>query len=140
MKVLLSIRPEFVDKIFAGTKKFEFRKSLFKKSGIKYVVIYASAPIKRVVGEFEIEDILSDEIDVIWERTQKYAGITESFYKSYFQNRKTANAIKIGRIKNLRKQSLCQIIISSKLHNHFAILNNYLINKKRQNCDTRQRI
>ena len=103
MKVLLSIRPEFVDKIFAGTKKFEFRKSLFKKSGIKHVVIYASAPIKRVVGEFEIEDILSDEIDVIWERTQKYAGITEFFYKSYFQNRKTANAIKIGRIKKFEK-------------------------------------
>ena len=59
MKVLLSIKPEFVEKIFAGTKKYEFRKSLFKKSGVKYVVIYASAPIKRVVGEFEIDDILS---------------------------------------------------------------------------------
>ena len=57
MKVLLSIKPEFVEKIFAGTKKYEFRKSLFKKSGVKYVVIYASAPIKRVVGEFEIDDI-----------------------------------------------------------------------------------
>ena len=48
MKVLLSIKPEFVEKIFAGTKKYEFRKSLFKKNGVKDVVIYASAPIKRV--------------------------------------------------------------------------------------------
>lgn len=98
MKVLLSIKPEFVEKIFAGTKKYEFRKSLFKKSGVRYVVIYASAPIKRVVGEFEIDDILSDDVDVVWDRTKKYSGITKAFYNSYFQNRKTANAIQIGHI------------------------------------------
>jgi len=103
MRVLLSIKPQFVDKIFAGTKKYEFRKSLFKKSGVKHVVIYASAPIKRVVGEFEIDDILSDDVDVVWNRTQKYAGITKSFYKLYFHERKTANAIKIGKIKKFDK-------------------------------------
>ena len=99
MKVLLSIKPEFVEKRFAGTKKYEFRKSLFRKGGVKHVVIYASAPVKRVVGEFEIDDILSDDVDVVWDRTQKYSGITKAFYKSYFQNRKTANAIQIGHIK-----------------------------------------
>lgn len=31
MKVLLSIKPEFANKIFEGTKRFEFRKSIFKK-------------------------------------------------------------------------------------------------------------
>lgn len=103
MKVLLSIKPEFVEKIFAGTKKYEFRKSLFKKSEVKYVVIYASAPIKRVVGEFEIDDILSDDVDVVWDRTQKYSGISKAFYQSYFHNRKTANAIQIGRIKKYEK-------------------------------------
>ena len=87
MKVLLSIKPEFVEKIFAGTKKYEFRKSLFKKSGVKYVVIYASAPIKRVVGEFEIDDtevafgknkqfsaveieLNDDDLPTSWERKQ----------------------------------------------------------------------
>lgn len=96
MKVLLSIKPEFVEKIFAGTKKYEFRKFLFKRRGIKHVVIYASAPIKRVVGEFEIEDILSDDVDTVWELTKKHSGVSKSFYNSYFQNKKTANAILIG--------------------------------------------
>ena len=103
MKVLLSVKPEFVEKIFAGTKKYEFRKSLFKRSGVKYVVIYASAPIKRVVGEFEIDDILSDGVDVVWDKTKKHSGITKEFYKSYFQNRKIANAIKIGHIRKYEK-------------------------------------
>ena len=112
MKVLLSIKPEFVEKIFAGTKKYEFRKSLFKQSGVKYVVIYASAPVKRVVGEFEIDDILSDDVDVLWRRTQKYSGISEAFYQSYFHNRKIANAIQIGHIKKYdRARSLSEFNI-----------------------------
>ena len=103
MKVLLSVKPEFVEKIFARTKKYEFRKALFKRSGVKYVIIYASAPIKRVVGEFEIDDILSDDVDVVWDKTKKYSGITKAFYKSYFQKRKVANAIKIGHIRKYEK-------------------------------------
>ena len=106
MKVLLSIKPEFVEKIFAGTKKYEFRKSLFRRSDVKYIVIYASAPVKRVVGEFEIDDILSDDVDIVWDRTKKYSGITKAFYKSYFQNKKTANAIQIGNIKKYEKTKL----------------------------------
>ena len=31
MKVLMSIKPKFVERIFAGTKTFELRKKLFKK-------------------------------------------------------------------------------------------------------------
>ena len=103
MKVLLSIKPEFVEKIFAGTKKYEFRKSLFKRRDVKCVVIYASAPIKRVVGEFEIDDILSNDVDIIWERTQKYSGITKAFYNSYFQNQTIANAIHIGHLIKYEK-------------------------------------
>ena len=103
MRVLLSIKPEFVDKIFAGTKKYEFRKSLFINREVRHVVIYASAPIKRVVGEFEIDGILSDDVDVVWDKTQEYAGVTKAFYESYFQNKKNANAIKIGRIKKYDK-------------------------------------
>lgn len=98
MKVLLSIKPKYVDKIFDGTKKYEFRKSLFKRRDVTIVVIYASSPIKRVVGEFEIEDILSGDVNTLWERTKKYSGITKDFYYTYFQKSKTANAIQIGRL------------------------------------------
>ena len=46
MKVLLSIKPEFANKIFEGTKRFEFRKSIFKKE-VKTVVVYASSPLQQ---------------------------------------------------------------------------------------------
>ena len=70
MKVLLSIKPEFVERIFDGSKKYEYRKMLFKRNDINVVVIYASAPVKRVVGEFRIKDILL--LDTFFNPIQKY--------------------------------------------------------------------
>ena len=100
MKVLISIKHEFAFKIFDGTKKFEFRKVIFKKPNIKTVIVYASSPVQQVIGEFEIDDIYSYEPNIIWKMTKKHSGITEDFFFDYFSNRDVAHAIKI---KNTRR-------------------------------------
>lgn len=100
MKVLLSIKPQFVDEIFNGNKKFEYRKSIFKRKGIKSVVIYATMPIGKIVGEFDIEEILEEHPEALWKKTGKYSGISKDFYDSYFIDRDKGYAIKI---KSLNK-------------------------------------
>ena len=52
MRVLLSIKPEFVSSIFKGEKRFEYRRTIFK-SPVERVVIYETSPTKKIVGEFE---------------------------------------------------------------------------------------
>ena len=94
MIVLLSIKPEYADKIFSGEKKYEFRKSIFKNTDIEKVVVYASSPVQKVIGEFTIADILNDDIEKIWNETAHYSGITKDFYLSYFSNKEKAYAIK----------------------------------------------
>lgn len=94
-RVLLSIKPEFVEKIFTGEKKFEYRKVLFKNNKINKVVIYASSPVKKVVGEFEIGDILHTTKKELWESTQDKSGITKEFFDEYFSNTELAYAIEI---------------------------------------------
>jgi predicted transcriptional regulator len=103
MKVLLSIKPEYAYKIFAGTKKFEFRKVIFKNPNIKTVVVYASSPVQQVIGEFEIDSIFSFDPKAIWKMTKKYSGITEHFFYQYFEDRKIAHAIKIRKPKKYKK-------------------------------------
>lgn len=100
MKVLLSIKPKFAYKIFDGEKKFEFRKVIFKNPDIKTIVVYASSPVQQVIGEFEIDDILSSSPNEIWELTKKYSGISEVYFNEYFENKLIAHAIKI---KNTKK-------------------------------------
>ncbi|OGQ87431.1 MAG: hypothetical protein A2464_02185 [Deltaproteobacteria bacterium RIFOXYC2_FULL_48_10] len=95
MKVLLSIKPEFAVKIFNGSKKFEFRRVIFKRTDIKKVVVYASSPVKKIIGEFEIDSILSDEPYNLWSETQEYAGITKKRFFEYFSNKNMGHAIKV---------------------------------------------
>ena len=60
MKALLSIKPQFVEEIVAGNKLYEYRKKIFKKD-VDTVVIYSSKPVGRIIGEFLIDEVLSDE-------------------------------------------------------------------------------
>ena len=103
MKVVLSIKPEFAFKIFNGTKKFEFRKAIFKNSKIKTVIVYASSPVQQVIGEFEIEKIINEDIDSLWNLTQHFSGITEDYFYQYFANRDEGFAIQIKKTKKYRQ-------------------------------------
>ena len=108
MDVLLSIKPEFADKIFNGTKKYEFRKAIFKRTDVHRVIVYASSPVQRVIGEFQIESILNDSVENLWKRTSEYSGITKDFYHQYFSGRDQAFAIQVGRIKRFKKEKTLQ--------------------------------
>jgi predicted transcriptional regulator len=106
MRVLLSIKPEYAEMIFNGTKKFEFRRTVFKNPNIKTVVVYASSPVQRVIGEFEIEFIINEGLQDLWEMTQEFSGISESFFFEYFKSKEKGYAIKIKKVKKY-KESLC---------------------------------
>ena len=100
MKVLLSIKPEFANLIFEGKKRFEFRRSIFKNQSVKTIVVYASSPMQRVIGEFEIETILKADLETLWARTRQYAGIEEGYFYKYFGDKEHGFAIEI---KNTQK-------------------------------------
>ncbi|UOQ43398.1 ASCH domain-containing protein [Halobacillus salinarum] len=95
MRVLLSIKPEFVEKIFNGEKKYEYRKCIFKKNDIDTIVVYSTKPEGKIVGELKIESILKDKIDDLWEETKDFAGIDYEYYKQYFETKEEGYAIKI---------------------------------------------
>lgn len=95
MKVLLSIKPEFVEKIISGKKKFEYRKNIFKRNDVSSVVIYATKPYGKVVGEFKIERVIVGEPKIIWRETKKDSGITSKFFNDYFEGKNLGYAIQI---------------------------------------------
>jgi predicted transcriptional regulator len=102
MKVLLAIKPEYAEKIFAGIKKFEFRKTVFKDKSVRKVVVYASSPVKRVVGEFEIDEIITLEKESLWKETHEFAGISKTIFDNYFRKKELAHAIRIKTTKKYK--------------------------------------
>lgn len=58
MNIVISINPEYVNKIIKETKKVEYRTRIPKNS-VQKLIIYETAPIKKVVAEAEIVEILA---------------------------------------------------------------------------------
>ncbi|MEE3999917.1 hypothetical protein V1T75_06165 [Tenacibaculum sp. FZY0031] len=106
MKVVLSIKPEFAFKIFDGTKRFEFRKAIFKKDNVKSVIVYASSPVQKVIGEFEIGEIINNDLETLWNLTKEYSGITEDFFYEYFADKENGFAIQVKN-KKIYKTPKC---------------------------------
>ena len=95
---LLSIKPRYSDAIFRGEKRFEFRRAIFRRP-VAVVVVYTTSPVSRVVGEFDIEGIITDTIEGLWRRTKHCAGIDRERFFSYFAGRKVGHAIAIGAVR-----------------------------------------
>ena len=91
--ILLSINPEYVERIFAGSKKYEFRKRLANRT-VDKILMYSTAPIMKVVGEAEVVKTISSSPTALWEYTKKFAGK----YRKYFKGCKVAYAYQLGEI------------------------------------------
>lgn len=98
-KILLSIKPKYVERILEGTKKVEYRRVIPKCKDITHIIIYATAPICQVVAEVSVTNILSDEPSILWEKTFSIGGISNDEFYTYFINRKVAYAFVIDDIK-----------------------------------------
>ena len=95
--ILLSIKPEYVERIFAGSKKYEFRKRLANKA-VGKILIYSTAPIMKVVGEVQIVETISASPTAPWECTKKFAGISRDKYREYYKGCKVAYAYRLGQV------------------------------------------
>ncbi|OKS89253.1 hypothetical protein RG47T_4737 [Mucilaginibacter polytrichastri] len=62
--------------------------------------------MQKVIGEFEIDIILNDGLNDLWEQTKDFAGITQDYFYEYFSQKQEGYAIKI---KNVQRylQPLC---------------------------------
>lgn len=97
-KILISINPEHVSKILSGEKKYEYRTKAAKQD-VKSLLIYETFPMKRVVAEAEILEVLELPPEDLWVATKDYSGITKDFFDAYFANREVAYAYRLGNIK-----------------------------------------
>lgn len=101
-KIIISINPEYVEKIISGEKKFEYRTKAAKED-INKIIIYETKPIMKVVAEVEILDVIATTPEELWNQTKNQSGITKSFFDEYFKNKQIAYAYKLGTVKVYEK-------------------------------------
>lgn len=97
MNLLISIKPEFVNKILANEKLYEFRKSIFKQD-VDKIFIYSTYPVKKIVGYFEVGEIICKPPHELWNSLSDVSGISKKDFFKYYANSNEGFAIKIDKL------------------------------------------
>lgn len=105
--LLISVKPEFAEKIINGEKTIELRKSAPKKvSKENYILIYVTSPVKELWGIGKINNIIKDNPISFWENFGSKTGITEEQYKAYYKTSKNAYGIELKEVRSFYKFSI----------------------------------
>ncbi len=106
----------------SGAKKVEFRKRPFGRD-VTHVVVYASSPVKRVLGFFEVKEIDEASPRVLWQRYAAVGGISREDYDGYFGLASSAVAIRVERVHSLRTPiPLSEVLPAGRAPQSYAYL------------------
>ena len=92
---LLSLKPEYAEKILSGRKRYEYRRRCFQADVTK-IFLYATKPKGEIIGYFYPGRILLDKPEIIWEKTNKYSGLDEDDFWAYCRDIRNLYAISVS--------------------------------------------
>lgn len=95
---LMAIHPTFANAIVDGIKKVEFRKRALAKD-VTTVLIYATSPVQKVIGEFGIERTVVDHPESLWDSFGEVGEIDKTDFHRYYGDRDTGVAFVISWVK-----------------------------------------
>lgn len=106
---VMAIHPRYADAILEGEKLVEFRKRKLADD-ITTVLIYATAPVQKVVGEFSIKQTVIDEPASIWATYGDVGIIDKSSFGEYYASSTHAVAFVVGEVtRYLRPRALSDV-------------------------------
>jgi predicted transcriptional regulator len=63
------------------------------------VVLYVTKPVAKIVGEFDLLELVTGTPEAVWNTTKASAGISKSFFLEYYAGRDSAVALSIGEVR-----------------------------------------
>jgi len=81
--LLISIKPDYAEKIFHKKKTVEIRKKFSQKWIGHKAAVYASHPISGVIGDVKIENVIQDSPENIWNMYENEIGCTKEQFNNY---------------------------------------------------------
>ncbi|RLE62638.1 MAG: DNA-binding protein [Thermoprotei archaeon] len=100
----MSFKPVFAYQILEGRKAFELRKKIFTIKQGDRIIMYASNPVKAIVGEFIAGEVIVGEFSTIWEYVKAIpsSGVDERDIP-YIRGHKHVLAIKVVKPKKYKR-------------------------------------
>ncbi len=130
--LFVSVKPEFANKIVKKEKNIELRKIKPHVNIGDYIIIYASSPIKSVLGFGVIKQIIEKSPDIMWKEHATSLGIDKERFDEYYAGKERAIGIEIHKIKKIEPISLANLRqIDPDFHppQIYRYVSNYKINR-----------
>jgi predicted transcriptional regulator len=83
--VLLSIKPEYAEKIFSGHKSIELRRICPKVEQGDFIFVYVSSPVKTLMGRIEVQKVISNTPQKLWKKVGDKSGVSKKVFDSYYE-------------------------------------------------------
>jgi predicted transcriptional regulator len=99
--LVLSLRPEFAEKVFQGKKTVELRRVRPRLKPGDKVLVYVPSPVKALIGHFQVRKVIQAEPQSLWQRVGRNAGITREQFMAYYDGARVAFGILLHNQKRL---------------------------------------
>jgi predicted transcriptional regulator len=99
-------------------------------SNVSHVVVYATSPLQRIVGWFEVDSVEHDRPSRLWERHGPATGVSAREFKTYFHGAQEGTAISVGRTVSLRKPLALSTLWRSSPPQSFGYLDTELATRR----------
>lgn len=90
----MSIHPVYAEQILSGHKRVEFRKRPVA-GDVTHVLIYATAPVRQVVGVFCVEEQVSESPRDLWGDFKEVGGIAYKDLMKYYRGHSVGTGIRV---------------------------------------------
>lgn len=100
--LFIAVKPQYANKLISGQKNIELRKM---KPHIKqgdYVIIYASSPVKAVIGFGKVKEIIEKTPIDMWSDYSDRLGVTWQEFNLYYEGYNRAIGIVFEKIKPIK--------------------------------------
>ena len=93
--LLMSLKPNYADLIFAGQKTAELRRRALTEMNGCDVFVYVTRPAMMLRGGFRVGAVWCDTPDQIWEMVSDRAKVDKADFDTYYEGRSIAYALEI---------------------------------------------
>jgi predicted transcriptional regulator len=107
--LFIAVKPEYANKLISGKKDIELRKMKPNVQPGDYVIIYASAPVKAVVGFGKVKAIIICNPQEMWNKYSERLGIDVQGFYSYYNGYNKAIGIEFEMIKAVAPIGLMEL-------------------------------
>jgi predicted transcriptional regulator len=116
LAMLISVYPRFASAILSGDKHVELRRVRPRLSAGGLVVLYATSPVKQILGTARLKTILEATPNQLWAEVGAVAGVTRSEFNDYFSGRPQAFGLNLVGVRRLPEPLSLPVLRENGIH------------------------